>query len=88
MNVQTGCEMYGVDKRREGICPGWKHDGRENVLGGKMTRGNMACVEKRLEGICPRCKKGREGICSGGNLSVILYFHMLINHFKPLVRMR
>jgi len=28
--------MYRRGKKlRHGICPGWKNDGRENVLGGK-----------------------------------------------------
>jgi len=57
MNVQTGWEMYGVEKRREGICPGGKNDKRENVWGGNMTRGNMSWLKKRLEEICPRCQK-------------------------------
>jgi len=34
--------MSPVEKRREGKCPGWENDGREYVLGGKTTGGNMS----------------------------------------------
>jgi len=38
--------MYGVEKRQEGICPGWKNNERENVWGEKTTGGNMSRVSK------------------------------------------
>ena len=54
------CAMYRQEGNRwEGICPGWKNDGREYVR-----------VEKRLEGLCLGSRKWLEGICPGGNLSV------------------
>ena len=54
MNVQTGWKMYGVEKRREGICPGWKNDGRENVWGGKMTGDSKNDGREYVrEGNCP-----------------------------------
>jgi len=46
MNVQTGWHIYGVEKRQEGICPGWKNDRREYVPGGKTMEGKMSGVEK------------------------------------------
>ena len=46
-NVQTGGDTMGgnmsrVEKRMEGQCLGWKNDGREYVLCGKTTGGNMS----------------------------------------------
>jgi len=34
--------MSRVEKQREGRCLGWKNGGREYVLGGKTTGGNMS----------------------------------------------
>jgi len=42
--------MSRVEKQREGRCLGWKNDGREYVLGGKTTEGNMSKVSKITRG--------------------------------------
>jgi len=38
----TGGNMSRAEKRREGRYLWWKNDGREYVLGGKTTEGNMS----------------------------------------------
>ena len=53
-----------MEKRREGICSGWKKDIRGVVRGGKKTRGELYRVEKDERGVY-RVEKRREGICTG-----------------------
>jgi len=83
MNVQTGWEMYGVEKQREGICPGWKNDGRENVRGGQMTGGNMSWWKNNwreyvLDVKNDRREYVREGICLWFEFLCLLFCFIVV----------
>jgi len=67
-HMTRGGDMSRVEKLWEGICAGWRKDGRGYVQGREKTGDDMSGVEKLWEGICPGWRKDGRGYVRGGKL--------------------